>query len=177
MSKFLLTAAMLFLCGCSTMPLSTMIKLGLMDIDDLANIKPEEIRAKVHIDNSMKIVPGVTKLTLELDADQGIFLYKFDLKLLRTNTIEPQIGWFSESVGKTEYIFSMNDTAIDSFRATQSAAVTKSLNGFTLSVKTRISNIDNYDDDIIFSVYLKIAENQDYFLLFDRAALEVINHD
>ena len=171
MSKVFLTAAMLFLCGCSTVPLSTMLKLGLMDRDDLANIKPEEIRAKVHIDNPMKIVPGVTKLTLELDADQGIFLYKFDLKLLHTNTIEPQIGWFSESVGKTEYVFSMNGSAIESFRATQSAAATKSLNGFALSLKYAL---DNYIDesDMTLSVYLKLAENQDYFLLFDEAELK-----
>jgi len=176
MSKVLLTAVMLFLCGCSTVPLSTMIKLGLMDIDDLASIKPEEIRAKVHIDNPIRVIPDKTKITLELDTDQEIFLYKFDLKLLHTNIIEPQVSWFSESVGKTEYIFSLNEKAIESFKATQSAAATKSLNGFSLSVKWRL---DNYNDesDMRLSVYLKLAENQDYFVMFDRLALEFANED
>lgn len=176
MSKVILTAVMIFLCGCSSVPLSTMVKFGLMGIDDLADIKPEEIRAKVHIDNPIKIVPDKTKITLELDTDQEIFLYKFDLKLLHTNIIEPQIGWFSESLGKTEYIYSLNDTAIENFRATQSAAATKSLNGFSLSVKWRL---DNYNDesDMTVSVYLKLAENQDYFVMFDRLALEFTNED
>lgn len=176
MSKVLLTAVMLFFCGCSTVPVSTMIKLGLMDIDDLVNIKPEEIRAKVHIDNPIKVIPDKTKITLELDADQEIFLYKFDLKLLHTNIIEPQISWFSESVGKTEYIFSLNEKAIESFRATQSAAATKSLNGFNLKLNYALDNY-NGESDMTLSVYLKLAEKQDYFVMFDRLALEFTNED
>ncbi|WP_337843331.1 hypothetical protein [Rheinheimera sp.] len=64
MERIVLFVVSLVLAGCAAMPLSTLLALSAFEKDDFIAMKPEQIRAKVQLDEPVRA--DVAKATLSL---------------------------------------------------------------------------------------------------------------
>ena len=120
MTRFVVILTTLLLCSCSSVPLGTMLELRSFSKDDFVTIQPEDLRAKIQLDEPVRADVASVALALELTTEKGIREFKFPLRLLREEKIAPVAGFFSTSAGKTEYTLKLSDEAIENFMATQS---------------------------------------------------------
>ncbi len=176
MTRFVVILTTLLLCSCSSVPLGTMLELRSFSKDDFVTIQPEDLRAKIQLDEPVRADVASVALALELTTEKGIREFKFPLRLLREEKIAPVAGFFSTSAGKTEYTLKLSDEAIENFMATQQIIRDEKTGSLSFSVATGFEKLPNEITEIGLSVFLKLSEEKGFITLFDDAKLE-IKHD
>ena len=176
MSKFVVAIIVIFMSGCACVPLGTMLEFRSFTKDDFINIQPQDLRAKIHIDEPVRADIGKAELALELNTEKGLRIFNFPLELIDELKIEPVSGIFSRSAGKTEYKLKLSDKAIENFKATQQIIRNEQSGRLSFSVKTGFEQLPSDITEIRLSIFLKLSEDKGFVTLFDNAKLEV-KHD
>ena len=123
MGKWVLTG--LFCCflgaisGCSSIPLSTMIKFSSFDERDFLEITPAELRARVQLEQGFALSAKKSKLEIEIETVKGRQNYQFPLQEFALVVIPEEKGLFFTSKEISEYQLGLTTEAIDSFLALQ----------------------------------------------------------
>jgi hypothetical protein len=173
MTRFAVILISVLLSSCASVPLGTMLEFRSFGKDDFITIQPQDLRAKIHVDEPVRADVESAELALELTTEKGMREYKFPLLLLREEKIAPVAGFFSKSVGKTEYTLKLSDEAIKNFTATQQIIRDEKSGSLNFSVTTSFEKFPSEITEIGLSVFLKLSEEKGFVTLFDNAKLEV----
>ncbi|MEE2002351.1 hypothetical protein QWY20_12885 [Alkalimonas sp. MEB108] len=176
MSKFVVALIVTILSGCASVPLGTMLEFRSFTKDDFINLQPQNLRARVHIDEPARADIEKAELALELNTEKGLRIFNFPLELIDELKIEPVSGLFSRSPGKTEYTLKLSEEAIDNFRATQQIIRNEQSGRLSFSVKTGFEQLPSDITEIRLSIFLKLSEDKGFVTLINNAKLE-IKHD
>ncbi|MDP4537940.1 hypothetical protein Q3O60_17295 [Alkalimonas collagenimarina] len=173
MTRFSLILISFLLSSCASVPLSTMLEFSSFGKDDFVNIKAQDLRAKIQVDEPVLADVESAELALELTTEKGIREFKFPLILLRQEKIAPVAGFFSKSAGKTEYTLKLSDEAVKNFIATQQIIHDERSGKLNFSVQTGFQKFPSEINEIGLSVFLKLSEEKGFVTLFDNAKLKV----
>jgi len=173
MTRFSLILISFLLSSCTSVPLGTMLEFRSFGKDDFVNIVPQDLRAKIQVDEPVRANVESAELALELTTEKGIREFKFPLLLLRQEQIAPVGGFFSNSAGKTEYTLKLSDEAVKNFIATQHIIQDEKSGKLNFSVTTGFEQFPSEITEIGLSVFLKLSEEKGFVTLFDDAKLEV----
>lgn len=173
MTRFSLILISFLLSSCASVPLSTMLEFRSFGKDDFVNINPQDLRAKIQVDEPVLADAESARLALELTTEKGMREFKFPLILLHQEKIAPVAGFFSKSAGKTEYTLKLSDEAVKNFIATQQIIQDEKSGKLNFSVKTGFQKFPSAINEIGLSVFLKLSEEKGFVTLFDNAKLEV----
>lgn len=173
MTRFSLILISFLLSSCTSVPLGTMLEFRSFGKDDFVNIVPQDLRAKIQVDEPVRANVESAELALELATEKGIREFKFPLLLLRQEQIAPVGGFFSNSAGKTEYTLKLSDEAVKNFIATQHIIKDEKSGKLNFSVTTGFEQFPSEITEIGLSVFLKLSEEKGFVTLFDDAKLEV----
>ncbi|HEY9044163.1 MAG TPA: hypothetical protein VIN66_18420 [Rheinheimera sp.] len=173
MTRFVAILISVLLSSCASVPLGTMLEFRSFGKDDFVKIQPQDLRAKIQVDEPVLADVESVELALELATEKGMREFKFPLLLLREEKIAPVRGFFSHSAGKTEYTLKLSDEAVKNFISTQQIIQNEKSGKLNFSVKTGFERFPSEITEIGLSVFLKLSEEKGFVTLFDDAKLEV----
>lgn len=173
MTRFTVIVLAIFLTSCASVPLGTMLEFRSFGKDDFITIQPQDIRAKIRIDEPVRADVQSAELAIELTTEKGMREFKFPLLLLREEKIEPVAGVFSKSAGKTEYSLKLSDEAVENFLLAQQLIQDEQPKSLNFSVKTGFEKFPSEITEVRLSVFLKLAEEKGFVTLFENAKLEI----
>lgn len=173
MRKFVVIVFVILLSSCASLPLGTMLEFRSFGKDDLLKIQPQDLRAKIQVDEPVRADIESAQLTLVLTTEKGSREFKFPLLLLDELKIKPTEGLFSKSAGKTEYTLRLADEAMKNFMTTQQIIRDAQSGRFNFSVTTDFEKFPSEVTEIGLSIFLKLSEEKGFVTLFDNAKLEI----
>ncbi|WP_417663846.1 hypothetical protein [Pseudidiomarina donghaiensis] len=171
MLRMLVFPIMFLLAGCASIPLTTMLQFSGFDANAFQNINPSELRAKISIDEPANVKAESVDLNLALNDNKGIRTFTLPLALLEQNKISADTGLFFSSPAKTEYVFKLASSSIESFQEVQGIIAANSGGSFKLSVGSEFEPLPESVNEITVSILLKLTEQSDYVTLVDEATL------
>jgi len=162
------------LAGCSSIPLSTMIKFSGYDKNDIFRINPSELRVKATINSSADIdLLVATKLSAAITDKKGKVEYHFQLEKIKIETVPAINGMFTNTPAFDVYYLKLTEQAAADFIKWKEKATsgTKKQGSFNAGVNWH-KPINFEDEDILFSVSLQFSPQGDYFTLIDQYHLQ-----
>lgn len=174
MFRLILLMTSMALAGCSSIPLSTMIKFSGYEKSDFFRINPSELRIKATINSSADIDLFVaTKLSAAVTDEKGKVEYHFQLEKIKVETIPAINGMFTNTPAFDVYYLKLTEQAAADFTKLKEQATsgTKKQGSFNVGVNSR-KPINFENEDILFSVSLQFSSQEDYFTLIDQYQLQ-----
>jgi hypothetical protein len=165
------------LTACSSVPLSTMLKLSSFDEQSLITIEPSNIRAKITVNKFVDIDLVNTKLGLNLDNSQGELALQFPLEKLTLINNSATKSFFSSSPASQTYLLQLSPAAIADFKKLQKQLKSSDKNTFGLSVAAKLNKQENLtalqeQEKLFMTIELKLHKNEEFFTLIDNAELK-----
>lgn len=169
----------LSLSGCSSIPLSTMAKFVGFDKEDAFAIKPEELRVKASINSSIGLdLAQATNITMTFNTEQGEINLNLVLEGYKVETTAAEKGLFSTTPAFTHQYMKLTEQSISDFNRTlqllQSGVGQKNThkNRFSAGLNDKGQKINKTDENIYFSVAIKLSEADDFATLLDQYEIE-----
>ncbi|WDE06447.1 hypothetical protein SG34_005875 [Thalassomonas viridans] len=157
--------------GCSSIPLSTMMKFSTFDESDFLEIDPRQLRARVRLEQGFTLSAEKSKLEIEIDTLKGRINYLFPLQELSAKVVTQEASLFFTPEPVTEYQLKLTGQAVSAFLALQQEIKAKKPGSYSLSVSTSLGERPENAEEVTMSVLLKLSEGDDYFTLVDNATL------
>ena len=165
------------LVACSSVPISTMLKLSTFDEQSLLTIAPSDIKAKITVNNFIDIDLINTKLGISLENSQGKLELQFPLEKLSLKQNLANNSFFSSTPASQTYLLQLSPEAISDFKKLQKQLEKSEKNTFGFSVNAKLkkqkslSKIQN-QEELFMTIELKLEQNGTFFTLIDNAEIK-----
>lgn len=157
----------LFLFGCASVPLSTMLKYRNFDEQSFAALDPVQIRSKIRLSEPFTLKIEDINLSLTLENEKRIRDFSFPLELEKQDQIAAQASFFSSEAAQTEYTFSLSERAVKTFRETQILLSQKAQRKMTFSISAGLNEENKKEQSGYISIALQLKKEDGYFVLID----------
>lgn len=174
MFRSILLITSLCLAGCSSIPLSTMMKFSGYEKTDFFQINANELRIKATINSSSDIdLVVATKLSASITDEKSKVEFHFQLEKTKLETIPAVTGIFSDTPAFDIYYLKLTEQAVEDFNRMKEQATsgTKKQGSFSAGLDWR-KPINFEDEEIVFSVSLQLSPHEDYFTLIDQYQIQ-----
>lgn len=172
---FLLLLCSFTLTSCSSVPISTMLKMSQMSTHDVVEIDPNEISVKVITPADIEVAPGKSTLSIgyeDLSANQTE--YEFTLEIIGRE--DKKKGVFRRKKLNVTTL-KLTDQAIKDFVNLQQDIKKNEyqLKSCTLGAYTGFKPNEKFATEykLKMSIEVKLNENQGYFTLIDDAKIKM----
>ena len=150
-----------------------MVKLSTFDEQDFAALNATEIRAKVQINETVKLINDQSSLAAKITNESGDLNLKFELELVKMEQIPAKNGFFSNSPAYSVSYFRLSPTGIENFKKIQAQVIKKHNTGFEFSVGTSFDRSNTTENEEIYlSIGIKFDDSSDYITIIDDWELE-----
>lgn len=165
------------LTACSSVPISTMLKLSSFDEQSLVSINPASIQAKITVNSFLNIDLVNTKLGLSLENSKGQLALLFPLEKLTLTQNSANDSFFSSSPANQTYLLQLSPDAIIDFNKLQSQLKISEKNTFGFSVAAKLKKQKNLTkaqkiEPLFMTIELKLNEDEAFFTLLDKAEIK-----
>lgn len=187
--NFLLLWIVVVTVGCTSIPISTMIKYSNADESLVQNLSPSELRVRAHLDGGFMIDSDKVNMILISESENGEQVFSFGLSLLEDEFSEIEGGWLSNATFKHNALFKLSEQgALDlvnlqkELQQRAQRAEEKKERDFDFSVNIGLKENEQvdkavYEDicggDIYFSIWIKPNAKEEFVHLFDEAPIEL----
>ncbi|MBV1909959.1 MAG: hypothetical protein KUG78_11600 [Kangiellaceae bacterium] len=173
MIKRLFSLVVLFVIGCSSVPITTMLKFSSFDNNDIAKIAPRDVQVRLTLDEPVKLLNDKVKLALLFDyEDKESDEYLFELTSLRPAETSVETKWLSSSISRTSYEFSLDRLAQLEFSNFQKSFSNKGKpSKYRWTVYYYLNSQQHKEARI--DVELKLSKIEEYFYLIKDKRLEI----
>lgn len=162
---FILSVAVI-VCACSSIPLSTMLKMRDFDETTLLAASSDEIRTRVTLDQG--VAPDLEKmrLLLSLDLAKGERQFSFQLAMFSQRDYLQRGGFFQPDIARSEYVMKLTADSELAFQSLQRLIADESPNGLGVSLKIALDDDQKRRSGVI-NVEIQIEQQDGYFTLID----------
>ncbi len=167
--------SVLFLTSCSSVPLSSMLKMATLKNDELLAIKPSEVRVRLSLSSPAELQTKDVRLALKFEHEgMGNSEYQYRLKLMGTQTINPVASWFGQQAKKFRYEFKLAALSKLEFKRFQKELVKLGTpDKYRWTVYYYLKNKMPDGEDISIDLELKLGFDEDYFYLLKKASVSI----
>lgn len=162
------TLVLIFLLqGCSSIPLSTMLKMSSFDEQSFAELAAEEIRVRVRSNTQHN---AITKnaLRYQYQGPEGVIDESFSLQLVEEN-VETVEHWFSQDSFEHSSLYQLDAEGVEKFKALQQHPLITMKNRegkFKITVNFEFS--EQVPEQILMSVDLLLTPEDGFFTLLEE---------
>jgi len=175
MRLFLSLIALVLLFACSSIPMSSLLKLATMDESDLLRVNPSEIRVRVSLIEPYRLAADKVELVLSFEyADNSHQEYKYALQLLDSQHTESVVSWFTQQQAKNIYRFkltALSQLEYNRFKQTNSSLLRPKR--YEWRVNYWLDPVPQNNSHIGLDLELKLSKQQDFFYLLKNAEMKV----
>jgi len=175
MKRVILSLLILSVCGCASIPLSTMLNFSHFDEQDFYALQPAQIRTRVSLSEPFTIDLANTELSLKLESEKGARYFHFPLTLVNESKRPATQSFFFSEQAKNEYVFKLSDKGITNFKEVQQSFSQNQNASGSFSVSTGFNEDVNVYQSATVSIALQLNEVDGFFLLIENAEVE-FNH-
>ncbi|MCW8878158.1 MAG: hypothetical protein OQK51_14010 [Kangiellaceae bacterium] len=175
MNKKILTLLLVFfLASCSSVPLSSMVKLANFDQDDLIRIDPSQVRSKITLTAPAELETKTVKLVLKFEySASNPQEYLFSLEPLWSKKISRD-KWFEADELLHQYEFKIEQQSIKAFKKYQREFLKYGKpKKYHWTVYYYLKNRPIESNDIKLDLELKFSEKDEYFYLLKGAVVDI----
>ncbi|TAA46925.1 hypothetical protein [Corallincola spongiicola] len=159
--------------GCASVPLSTMVKMSQFGPEEFVELKPEDIRAKVTVEEAVGLKPEQTILEVTLASPNGQLMKTFNFELI-SETPRTEERWLRAPLHWIDYEMKLTDEGESAFKSFQQfAANDPELNSFAISVGAKVKNPPPEGEIMVMSIALKLYQQEAYMPLFEKAEIKM----
>mgnify|MGYP001151444530 CR=1 FL=1 len=173
MFKIVVVLLSIILASCSNIPLSTMMKFSNYQQSDFLDIDPRELRIKATINHVIDIdLSKATTLSVAFDSEGTNSSLDFQLEKIKTDLIPAKKGLFSDTPAYRVNYLKLTEQSINDFNHLIKVANdgTRKQGQFQAGLGWN-KPINAKGETILFSVALKLSDNDLYFTLIDEFEL------
>lgn len=167
MKKWLIGTAVLFLSACSSIPVSTMLKMSSLDETTLQQTNPEDVRTRITLRPGIQPNLELTNLAMALELAEGSRQFTFPLEQERVDPVVWGGGLFSDDQQMFAYTLRLTDEGVKDFAAMQKASQESEWRGIDLDIHVKFIGHERGDQGTM-TLELKLAADEDFFTMFDR---------
>ena len=165
------------LVACSSVPLTTMLRLSSFDEQSLLTIKPSDIRAKITINDFIDIDLANTKLGLDLESSTGSLSLQFPLEKLTLTKNSAKSSFFSSTPASHTYLLQLSDEALIDFKKLQRKLQASEKNSFGVSInaqlkKNLVLTAEQKAQTVFITIEIKLYETEEFFTLIEQAEID-----
>ncbi|WP_105169926.1 hypothetical protein [Pseudoalteromonas sp. T1lg23B] len=172
MIKFLFVFWVLFLSGCTSIPISTMLELRDFNEQSFVALNPVEIRSKIRLSEPLTLDLAKITLSLSLENEKGFRNFTFPLVLENENKIAALEGLFSSQPANTEYTFRLSDIALKNFVETQKLFSDGIKRQGSFSIGASFNQESKEVQAAYISILLQLSDEEGFFTLLDNAEVD-----
>jgi len=173
---------LLFLVGCSSVPLSSMFKIANLDTNDILAINPAEVKVRLSVSDPVELKTENVRLALKFDhydGSQSEYLYL--LEIVDVSLIDPISSWFSSQPLKHAYQFKLGKLSQLEFNKYQLEYAKQGKPkryhwSVFYSLKPTSGDSDfnhNPINEMTIDMELKLSNQEDYFFLLKSAPIKI----
>jgi hypothetical protein len=163
----------IFLGGCASVPLGTLLELRSFGQDDFVHLRANDIRVQILVDEPVYADVERTQLTLEAATQKGKSTFSYPLLLIDEVKIKPVAGFFYDTVGMTQYTLKLSEEGIKNVLATQQTIRNDRTAHLKFSIKTNFKKMPAEVNEIGLTVLLMLSKQKGFIPLFDNAKLSI----
>ncbi|WP_414830465.1 hypothetical protein [Alteromonas sp. H39] len=172
MRKLFLVFIILFLYGCSSIPISTMLKYRNFDEQSFVILDPLQIRSKIRLSEPFTLKLEKINLSLSLENEKGLRHFTFPLVLEKRDKIAAQEGFFLSEPAKTEYTFKLSELAVNNFKETQNLLSQEAQGKVSFSIGAGFNEEPQKGQSVYISIALQLEEKDGYFTLIEDTEVD-----
>ncbi|PHS12755.1 MAG: hypothetical protein COA86_18105 [Kangiella sp.] len=160
--------------SCSSIPLSSMIKVATMDADDISAIRPSEVRVRLSVSEPVELKTKDVRLVLSFEhKDDSQSEFQYLLKYIKQSKKNSLSSFFGNEPAKSVYLFKFSKQSELEFNRYQKSFQTKGKpKRYKWTVyyyfKTRPQKGENAEIDM----ELKLANDDEFFYLLKGAIID-----
>ncbi|MDF2179349.1 hypothetical protein P2G88_13910 [Aliiglaciecola sp. CAU 1673] len=162
----------LLLTACSSIPLSTMIKMRNFDQDSLQTLRAGDIRSRMTLPRGVGPDLEKTSLRVTLEFDKGEQQFSFPLEQLEQEDLILTGGLFSQDRLVSRYTLRLSEQGAAQFTQMQQSLQHNTPQSVGLSVSAILARDESHTKGIM-TLELKLKAQEDYFVLIDEYAYEI----
>lgn len=168
------TTAVLFclgLCGCVSVPLSTIVRMSTFDEQDFAQLDPDVIRAIIKLPDGFELDTARSSLGVKLTSSAGDHFGDFRLEQITSMRTQLSAGMLSSDVVGTEYALKLSAPSKLEFRKLQTFVGKGRPGNAVIAIAPVLSSFP--EDATVATVWvdLLLSKDQGYFTLLNAAEI------
>jgi len=169
------TFILIFLTACSSIPLTSMILLSNFDVQDFSKTVPEELQARLTINDPAQLrlddVRLVFKFEYDFDAPQE---FQFLLTPQKQSSIAKQSHWYGSSPKRHQYDFNLAEKSISEFERYQQQLLHRGKpNNFKWTVYYYLTQDLPSGYAIDLDLAIKFSKENDYLMILKGASIDI----
>jgi len=149
-----------------------MIQMAGFGKDDMLQLKPEDIRARLTVNDSIQVKAEKTKLTAGFETDGQQQQLTFSLEEIKRESIAAVDGFFSSRPAFQKITFKLSAEGIAAFNKAKQLAQTEQDGKASFSVSAALDKKDDSDiqtdEKLLLSLELKLSKDKDFMTLIDE---------
>ncbi|HZX79829.1 MAG TPA: hypothetical protein VFE72_02605 [Lysobacter sp.] len=167
-----LLAAAFALAGCTSIPLSTAMRLSSLDARTLAQLDPADVRVRVSLPSGFELDVPKSRLTLSLGATNGASRQgELALSLLQTTRESRSTGWFGADTPVSTYVLALSPDGVRQLRDMQQFALARNPNTFELGVSAPLAKTPAHPREMTFWADVKLRRAESWMRVIDGATV------
>lgn len=162
-------AGILALCcySCSSIPVSTMLRMSSMNENTLQDIDASQLRTRITLQPSVSPNLQETKLQVTLDTAKGDQQFNFPLQADLHKSVVIDGGLFSDDRLMTAHTLKLTEAGVLAFQSMQQVFKDQEADGLGLNVQVRLHKPETHVKGVM-TVELQLAQSEDFFTLVDN---------
>lgn len=172
--KFITSAmiSVMFVTGCSSIPLSTMMRLSSMGPEAFSTTNPNDIRVKFLMPEGFVLdVENASLILRRSGEDEVTQSVTMLLDLLQTETEERSAGLFRGKTVLTAYTFKLTDKSAEELFELQQTLVEGEKHSLQLAMSAPLTTIPPDASEMKLWIDIQLQRDKPYLRLFDGVTL------
>ncbi len=175
MKHYLFVSWILVLTSCTSVPLSSMLKMATLDRNDILAIKADEVRVRLAVTEPVELQTKNVRLVLQFEhRDAKTSEFQYLLEIIEADTIQPISSWFSKSRLKHRYEFRLSRLSQLEFNKYQKNQFEKGQPAsYHWTVYYYLKNRGEQTKGTNIDMELKLSSQDDFFFLLKDAPIKI----
>lgn len=173
--KVVLTVVyLLAISSCSSIPLSSMIKVASMNDDDIASIRPSEVRVRLSVTEPVELKTTDVRLVLSFEyQDKTKSEFQYLLEYMDQSQLKSISSLFGSEPAKSVYLFKFSKKSELEFNRYQKSFQIKGKpKRYFWTVYYYFKTRPQQGEKAEIDMELKLAKDEDYFYLLKSAIID-----
>lgn len=175
MKILMVTCCLLLINACTAIPLSSMIQLSGIGAKQLGQIAPDQLRARITINEPAKLVLRDVRLVFQFEYLAGQEQeFQFLLTPIGQNILMPKSGWFASQLKRYQYEFKITPGSVQAFKQLQEQLLNQGKpRNFRWTVYYYLEQALPQGSAIDLDLAIKFSQQQDFLMILKGASIDI----
>ncbi|MDY6945043.1 MAG: hypothetical protein SXG53_04940 [Pseudomonadota bacterium] len=161
------------LCGCASVPFSTLVRMSAFDARDFSKLEAEELRVKIRLPEGFRLNVEESWLGIQISSAAGVHDATFQLDEESLYGVNLPGRIFSSASAGAEYVLKLSAPSTAKFRELQAFVAQAPAQDINIKVVPKLSSYPEDATSVRVWISLLLSPAQGYFALLDGTTISL----